>query len=103
MLMRDAAELVADTAMHDGTARQPPDRAQPKPPSPAVTRFLTRLDPDLAGSFSAEQLAAIDLHFGMRYRHHHLIDWRIRLPLPFSASGQRAYVVLLAGTDRAAP
>jgi hypothetical protein len=63
-------------------------------PSPAITAFLARLPPVLAASFSAEQLAAIELHFAMRYVANHRINWRLRLP--FSS----LYFVLLAGHDQ---
>jgi hypothetical protein len=66
--------------------------------SPDMTRFRARLPPALAASFAPEQLAAVELHFGMRHRTAHAIDWRRRIRLPFL----RAYVVLLAGRDRAA-
>lgn len=62
-----------------------------------MRRFLGRLPPDLAASFSPAQLHAVELHFGMRHRTRHTIDWRRRIRLPFFA----AYVVLLAGPDRA--
>jgi hypothetical protein len=64
-----------------------------------MARFLERLPPALAASFVPEQLAAVELHFAMRHRARHAIDWRRRIRLPFV----RAYVVLLAGRDRAAP
>jgi hypothetical protein len=64
--------------------------------NPAITRFLVRLQPELAASFSREQLAAVEMHFGMRYRMDHLIDWRTRIRLPFL----RLYLVILAGPDR---
>jgi hypothetical protein len=62
-------------------------------------RFLDRLPPSLAATFAPEQLAAVELHFAMRHRTRHAIDWRRRIRLPFL----RAYIVLLAGADRAAP
>jgi hypothetical protein len=65
---------------------------------PDMQFFLARLPPALAARFDAEQLAAIALHFGMRHRHGHMIDWRKRLRLGASS----AYVVLLAGRERAA-
>jgi len=61
-----------------------------------VQRFLARLPPDLAGSFTPAQLAAINLHFGMRHRADHAIDWRRRIGLPFL----RFYFVLLAGREQ---
>jgi hypothetical protein len=67
-------------------------------PGPDIQRFLARLPATLAARFDDEQLAALDLHFGMRHRTDHSIDWRRRLRLPFL----KAYIVILAGRDRAA-
>lgn len=67
--------------------------------SPAMLRFLGRLHPDLARSFSSEQLAAVELHFAMRHRPAHSIDWRTRVRLPFL----RFYLVILAGQDSRQP
>jgi hypothetical protein len=61
-----------------------------------VDQFLQRLPLQLARSFNTEQLAAIELHFGMRYRMAHAIDWRTRFRLPFA----EIYVVLLAGREQ---
>lgn len=63
--------------------------------SPAVARFLVRLKPELASSFTREQLEAVEMHFGMRYRVNHVIDWRTRIRLPFL----KFYLVVLAGND----
>jgi hypothetical protein len=63
--------------------------------NPAIERFLARLAPDTAASFSAAQLAAVELHFGMRHRIAHAIDWRRRVRLPFA----KFYVVVLAGRE----
>jgi hypothetical protein len=65
---------------------------------PAVERFLARLPAELAGSFSAAQLEAVELHFGMRHRAAHAIDWRRRVRLGVA----RFYVVVLAGRERRA-
>ncbi|MDD2705371.1 MAG: hypothetical protein PHU07_08570 [Acidocella sp.] len=59
-----------------------------------IARFLSRLPPALAASFSPEQLAAIELHFSMRNRVRHTIDWRWRVPF------LRGYLVVLAGRER---
>ncbi len=64
--------------------------------SPDMQRFLSRLPPELAARFDSEQLTAVELHFGMRNRMRHAIDWRRRLRLPFL----NAYVVVLAGRER---
>jgi hypothetical protein len=66
------------------------------PRNPDISRFLTRLPPALAASFSAEQLAAVELHFAMRHRPEHTLDWRRRIRL----GRLRGYVVLLAGRER---
>jgi hypothetical protein len=65
----------------------------------AMVRFLDSVPTAVASSFSDTQLAAIDLHFGMRYRSDHLIDWRRRFGIP----RMRIYAVLLVGRDRRAP
>ena len=61
-----------------------------------MQQFLQRLPPLLAAQFSAEQLAAVELHFAMRHKTRHLLNWRQRVKLPFL----RGYLVLLAGRDR---
>lgn len=61
-----------------------------------MQRFLQRLPEDLANRFSPEQIAAMELHFCMRQRTDHAIDWRKRVRLPFL----RGYLVVLAGRDR---
>ncbi len=66
--------------------------------NPDIARFLSRLEPILAASFTRAQLEAIELHFAMRSRADHAIDWRRRFRLP----GLRVYVVLLAGRERRA-
>ncbi|MDR3519975.1 MAG: hypothetical protein P4L54_00015 [Acidocella sp.] len=63
--------------------------------SEALAMFLSRIEPELAQSFTQAQREAINLHFGMRYRSQHLIDWRRRILFPFS----RFYIVLLAGRE----
>jgi hypothetical protein len=68
------------------------------PRNPAIARFLARLPPALAASFTPAQLEAIELHFAMRHRVGHGIDWRRRLTLPFV----KFYVVLLAGREERA-
>jgi len=63
---------------------------------PDMTRFLGRLAPGLAASFSPEQLAAVELHFAMRARVGHVVDVRRQVRLGPS----RYYVVVLAGRER---
>ncbi len=66
--------------------------------SAALRQFLNRISADEAASFTPAQRAAIDLHFGMRYRADHMIDWRRRFRLPFL----KFYIVLLAGNENRA-
>jgi hypothetical protein len=66
--------------------------------NPALRQFLDRIGPDAAASFTPAQCEAIELHFGMRYRVDHAIDWRQRIRLPFA----KFYVVLLAGKENRA-
>ena len=69
----------------------------PADPTEAFTRrFLARLRPDVAASFTPEQLAAVQLAFGMRYAADHAVDLRRTMTLPWG----RFYVVLLGGRDR---
>jgi hypothetical protein len=60
------------------------------------SRFLARVSPEVAGSFTPEQLSAVQRAFGMRYAAMHSIDIRRTLRLPWG----RFYLVLLAGRDR---
>ena len=62
-----------------------------------MSRFLARLKPELAASFTPEQLDAVELHFAMRNRVGHAVDWRKRIGF----GAMRGYVVLLAGRERA--
>ncbi len=64
--------------------------------NPDMARFLERLPPSLAARFDSEQLAAVELHFGMRNRVRHAVDWRRRIKF----GALRGYVVVLAGLDR---
>jgi hypothetical protein len=61
-----------------------------------MARFLARIGPELAASFTAQQLAAVELHFAMRNRVGHTIDWRKRVRL----GALLGYVVVLAGRER---
>jgi len=55
-------------------------------------RFLQRLPPGQASSFTPQQLAAMDLHLALRHRVAHAVDWRARLPFGL-------YAVLLIGRN----
>jgi hypothetical protein len=61
--------------------------------SPDIQRFLKRLPAPVAASFTSEQLAAVELHFAMRNRKAHAVDWRGKVPWV------NCYLVVLAGRD----
>lgn len=83
-------DMTLDTGR--GVALDAPSRQNPD-----MTWFLNRIGPELAASFSPAQLAALELHFAMRHRSGHAIDWRRR----FGRGRMSAYVVVLAGKARA--
>jgi len=60
-----------------------------------TARFVARVPPDVAATFTATQLAAIRRAFGMRYEAGHALDIRRHLRLPWG----RYYLVLLLGRD----
>ncbi len=78
-------ELVASPRQQPGATR----------PNPFQTRFLARVPASIAASFTAEQLAAVQLAFGMRHTPSHAMDCRRTLSLPWG----RYYLVLLVGRD----
>lgn len=61
-----------------------------------TTRFLARVPREVAGSFTPDQLAAVQRAFGMRYAMDHAVDVRRTVTLPWG----RFYLVLLGGRDR---
>ena len=63
-----------------------------------TSRFLARMRPEVAASFTPEQLAAVRMAFGMRYAMDHAVDLRRTVTLPWG----RFYLVLLGGRDRRA-
>ena len=78
-----------------------PIPCSPIPCSRGVTeafarRFLARIPPEVAATFSPEQLRAVQRVFGMRYAQEHTVDVRRSVPLPWG----RYYLVFLAGRDR---
>lgn len=69
------------------------------PPSienPFLRRFLASVPREVAGTFTVEQLAAVQLAFGMRFTVGHALDVRRSLRLPWG----RFYLVLLFGRER---
>ena len=61
-----------------------------------LDRFLARVPRDVAGTFSAAQLAAVQRAFGMRFTVDHAVDVRRSFRLPWV----RFYLVLLIGRER---
>lgn len=70
--------------------------AAPSPDALFTARFLARVPPDVAASFTPAQLRAVQASFGMRYAMDHAIDLRRRVRLPWMGA---IYIVLLAGRD----
>lgn len=61
-----------------------------------LDRFLARVPRDVAGTFTPEQLAAVQGAFGMRFTVDHALDVRRSVRLPWG----RFYLVLLCGRER---
>ena len=68
----------------------------PATENPFLTRFLASIPRDVAGTFTADQLAAVQRAFGMRFSVGHALDLRRSLRLPWG----RFYLVLLFGRER---
>ena len=68
----------------------------PTPSEAFIVRFLRRVPPEVAASFTPDQLAAVQRAFGMRYAMDHAVDVRRTMSLPWG----RFYLVLLGGRDR---
>lgn len=65
---------------------------------PFLDRFLRRLSPELAESFTQAQLAAVKIAFGGRAWGAHPVDIRTSFPFLW----RRYYIVLIAGRERRA-
>lgn len=63
--------------------------------NPFTERFLARMPNGVASSFTPDQLAAVQMAFGMRYIVDHGVDFRRTLSLPWG----RYYLILLGGRD----
>jgi hypothetical protein len=70
-----------------------------QPDAAFARRFLASLPPELAASFTREQLLGVQRCFGLRHGGTHPLDVRRSVWTPFG----RFYVVLLAGPERRAP
>jgi hypothetical protein len=74
-------------------------RPQDQPDAAFARRFLAALPPDLAATYTREQLLGVQRCFGLRYGRAHAIDLRRSVWTPLG----RVYLVLLAGPERRAP
>ncbi|WP_291297983.1 hypothetical protein [Elioraea sp.] len=61
-----------------------------------VARFRARIPPDVAASFTPEQLAAIHTAFALRTLPRHSLDLRRSLPTPWG----RMYLAIIAGREK---
>lgn len=71
-------------------------RAQPLPDESFTRKFLRTLPPDVAASFTPEQLAGVQRAFGLRHGPRHPFDLRRSIWTPWG----RVYLVLLVGPER---
>ncbi|MCC5652495.1 hypothetical protein LC609_22270 [Nostoc sp. XA013] len=63
---------------------------------PNFEQFFAKIAPEVANTFTEEQLEAIKKGFASRTWTRHSLDIRVSVPIP----GLRFYVVLLAGQER---
>lgn len=69
-------------------------------PDPGFSRrFLAALPPELAATFTPDQLLGVQRAFGLRHGGRHPLDFRRSVWTPLG----RIYLVLLAGPERRAP
>jgi len=65
---------------------------------PAIKNLLDRMPPEVANSFTEEQLSHLHSALGARSWKKHSVDIRSTFPIPFARS--RVYFVLLLGRNR---
>ncbi|MEH2329946.1 hypothetical protein [Nostoc sp.] len=63
---------------------------------PTFKQLFAEIDPEIANTFTVEQLEAIKKGLVSRARTRHSLDIRVSVPIP----GLRFYLVLLAGSER---
>ncbi|MEH1912739.1 MAG: hypothetical protein V7L05_32550 [Nostoc sp.] len=63
---------------------------------PIFERLFSKISPEIADSFTDEQLKAIQRGFGSQIVARHSLDIRVSVPIP----SLRFYLVLLAGSER---
>jgi hypothetical protein len=71
-------------------------RHLPLPQQAFVQKFLATLSPELAASFTPDQLAGVQRAFGLRHGGRHAFDLRRSVWTPWG----RLYLVLLLGPER---
>jgi hypothetical protein len=59
-------------------------------------QIFAQIDPEVANTFTVEQLEAIKRGLASRARKRHSLDIRVAVPIP----GLRFYLVLIAGSER---
>ncbi|MEH2258299.1 hypothetical protein [Nostoc sp.] len=64
--------------------------------APTFKQLFAEIDPEIANTFTVEQLEAIKKGLASRARTGHSLDIRVSVPIP----GLRFYLVLLAGSER---
>jgi hypothetical protein len=69
---------------------------KPQYTDPTIKQLFAEIDPEVANSFTVEQLEAIKRGLASRARKRHSLDIRVSVPIP----GLRFYLVLLAGSER---
>ena len=70
----------------------------PSTADPALNSLLKRMPPEVAESFTDEQLSHLHSALGARSWKKHSLDIRSTFPVPFAKS--RVYFVLLMGRNR---
>ncbi|MEH2438354.1 MAG: hypothetical protein V7K25_29845 [Nostoc sp.] len=69
---------------------------KPQYTDPTIKQLFAEIDPEIANTFTVEQLEAIKKGLASRAKTHHSLDIRVSVPIP----GLRFYLVLLAGSER---
>ena len=70
--------------------------SKPQHTDPTFEQLFAKIAPEVANTFTVEQLEAIKRVFDSRGRTRHPLDIRVSVPIP----GLRFYLVLLAGSER---
>lgn len=76
-----------------------PSHSETPPQNPGLEKFLYRLPPDVAASFTERQLQAIQQALPSTQWKRHPVDIRVTLPLLW----KKYYFVMVAGPERRSP